>query len=205
MLWGFIANWPLSVSIISRITARGNLVLRIHRGLQIKPAMLLLLLGCVSYGQTLSTTKSAAAPLRIELRTNSEQVRMTDDMLVSVYFRSPDKTVTIWNALWWGGSTGLELWVFDSSGHRLQHAVVPSEPLPPDLSGKNALISIGGRTFAGFDSHLKASGLFPHAGSYTIRCIYNAPLSRNYFENRIIWGKEDGVIESAPISIVVEN
>jgi hypothetical protein len=161
-------------------------------------------LGCMPYGQTLSTTKSVSAPLRMELRTSS-QVRMTDDMLVSVYFRSPDKTVTIWNALWWSGSTGLELWVFDSSGHRLQHAVVPSGPLPPDPGGKNALISIGGMTFAGFDSHFTASELFPHAGSYTIKCIYNAPLSRNYFEGRIIWGKEDGVIESVPVSIVVEN
>ena len=170
-----------------------------------KPAMLLLLLGCVAYGQTLSTTKSASAPLRIELRTNSVRVRMTDDMLVSVYFRSPNETVTIWNALWWGGSTGLELWVFDSSAHRLQHAVVPSEPLPPDQSGKNALISIEGSAFAGFDSHFAASELFPHAGSYTIKCIYNAPLSRNYFKGRVIWGKEDGVIESPPVSIVVEN
>ena len=170
-----------------------------------KPAMLLLLLGCLSYGQTLSTTKSASAALRMELRTSPMQVRMTDDMLVSVYFRSPDKPVTIWNALWWGGSTGLELWVFDSSGHRLQHTVVPSEPLPPDLSGKNALISIWGATFAGFDSHFAASELFPHAGSYTIKCIYNAPLPRNYFKDRIIWGKEDGVIESASVSIVVEN
>jgi hypothetical protein len=77
--------------------------------------------------------------------------------------------------------------------------------LPPDPGGKNALISIGGMTFAGFDSHFAASELFPHAGSYTIKCIYNAPLSRNYFEGRIIWGKEDGVIESVPVSIVVEN
>jgi hypothetical protein len=74
-----------------------------------KQAMLLLLLGCMPYGQTLSTTKSVSAPLRMELHTSS-QVRMTDDMLVGVYFRSPDKTVTIWNALWWSGSTGLELW-----------------------------------------------------------------------------------------------
>lgn len=175
------------------------------RRLNLKTAILVLLLGGVSFGQKTLTTKSVPAPLKVEVRTNSAQVRMSDSILVSVYFRSPDKVLTIWNALWWGGSTGLELIVVDSSGHQLQPFVPPIEPLPPDLTGKDALISFGGRTFAGFDWRFAASDLFPRAGSYTIKCRYNAPLSRNYFKGRTIWGKEDGQIESRSTSILVED
>lgn len=167
--------------------------------------ILVLLLGSVGFGQTTSNTKSASAALITEIRASSVHVRMGDDMVISVYFRSPNKTTTIWNALWWGAATGLDLRVFDSSGHRVEHAVVPAEPLPPEISGKDALISIGGTTFAGFDSQFAARDLFPRAGSYTIQCIYHPPLSRHYFKGQTIWGKEDGVIESAPLSILVEK
>jgi len=95
------------------------------------------------------------------------------------------------------------LQVFDSNGHEVEHPVAPIEPIPPDLSGKDALISIGGRDFAGFDSQFAVRDLFPRPGSYTLKCIYSPPLRRNYFKGHTIWGKEDGRIESAPVSIVV--
>jgi len=169
-----------------------------------KAAMLFLLLGSTTIGQTGSAGKSPSAALRIELRTNSVQVRTTEEIVVSVFFRSPDKTTTIWNALWWAGSTGLELQVFDSSGHQVEHVVVPSEPMPPDLTGKDALISIEGSEFAGFDSRFAVRELFPRPGMYTIKCIYSPPLRRDYFKGHTIWGKEDGRIESAPVSVFVE-
>ena len=115
---------------------------------------------------------------------------MTDEIAVSVFFRSPDKTTTIWNALWWAGSTGLGLQVFDSSGHQVEHTVVPSEPIPPDLTGKDALISIEGSEFAGFDSQFAISELFPHPGAYKIRCTYTPRLRRDYFKGHIIWGEK---------------
>ena len=170
-----------------------------------KTAILVLLFGGLCCGQNTLTTKSAPAPLTVELRTNSARLRMSDRIFLSVYFRSPDR-VTIWNALWWGGSTGLELVVVDSSGHRLQPPIPPIDPMPPDLTGKDALISIGGRdVFAGFDSWFAASDLFPRAGTYTIKCRYKPPLPRNYFKAHTIWGREDGQIESRAISILVEN
>ena len=169
-----------------------------------KPAMMFLLLSSIAFGQTESADKSPSAALRIELRTSSVQVRMTDEIVVSLFFRSPDKTTTIWNALWWAGSTGLELQVFDSSGHQVEHTVVPSEPLPPDLTGKNALISIEGNEFAGFDSQFAVSELFHRPGSYTLKCIYSPILTRHYFRGHTIWGREDGRIESAPVSVFVK-
>jgi hypothetical protein len=166
-----------------------------------KAAILLLLLASIAFGQSRSTTSA----LTTELRASAMHLRMSDEILVSVFFRSPKETTTIWNALWWGGSTGLELQVFDSSGHPVEHAVVPSEPMPPDLTGKDALISIGGRAFAGFDSEFAASELFPRVGSYTMRCVYHPPLSRHYFKGRTIWGREDGQVESPPLAITVEE
>jgi hypothetical protein len=137
-----------------------------------KAAILLVLLGCTTFGQSQSTTSA----LTIELRSTSVHLRMRDKIGLSVFFRSLKETTTIWNTLWWGGATGLELQVFDSSGHPVEHTVVPSEPMPPDLTGKDALISIGGRSFAGFDSEFAVTELFPHVGSYTARCVYHPPL-----------------------------
>lgn len=168
-----------------------------------KVTLIFVLLSSVTFGQTGSSHK-LPSPLRIELRTNSAQVRMTDEIAVSVFFRSPDKTTTIWNALWWSGSTGLELQVFDASGHQLEHTVMPSEPMPPDLTGKDALISIEGTEFAGFDSRFAVSELFPRPGPYTMKCIYSPPLRRDYFKGRTIWGREDGRLESKPVSVLVE-
>src|SRR5579863_10085974 len=101
-----------------------------------RAAMIFLLLGCFTFGQTGTADKSPSAALRIELRTGAVHVRMTDEIVVSLFFRSPDKATTIWNALFWAGSTGLELQVIDSSGHRVEHTVVPYEPMPPDVTGK---------------------------------------------------------------------
>lgn len=171
-----------------------------------KTALLVLLFGGFCFGQNVLTARSAPAPLTVEVRTNSSRVRMSDKIFLSAYFRSPDKVLTIWNALWWGGSTGLELVVVDSSGHKSQPPLSPIDPMPPDLTGKDALISLGGRdVFAGFDSWFAASELFPHAGTYTIKCRYKPPLPRNYFKAHTIWGREDGLVESRPISILVEN
>jgi hypothetical protein len=74
----------------------------------------------------------------------------------------------------------------------------------PDKDGKEELISIGQNCFAGFDSRIPAKWLFHKPGRYTIKCIYAPKLPRNYFRGRTIWGKEDGVIESAAVSITVE-
>lgn len=169
-----------------------------------KAVMIFLLLSTIAFGQTESADKSPSAALRVELRTSSVQVRMTDEIVVSLFFRSPDKTTTIWNALWWAGSTGLELQVFDSSGHPVKHTVVPSEPIPPDLTGKDVLISIEGNEFAGFDSHFTVSELFPRPGWYTIKCVYSPRLTRHYFKGHTIWGREDGRIESASVSVFVQ-
>lgn len=168
-------------------------------------AILVLFLSRLSFTQAASSTKSASPALITEVRASSVHVRMSEDIVVSVYFRSPHKTTTIWNALWWGGSTGLELGVFDSFGHQFQPAMPPIEPMPPHLTGKGSFLSIGGRTFARFDSRFAVSYLFPQPGSYTIKCTYRPPLGRNYFKGHAIWGREDGVIESAPLSISVEK
>jgi len=78
-------------------------------------------------------------------------------------------------------------------------------PLPPDRTGKNALISIGGKSFAGFDSQIMVKTLFPGPGKYTVKCTYSPPLPRDYFHGHKIWGKEDGPIESASVPIFVDK
>jgi len=165
---------------------------------------LFLILSSITLAQTTQPGKAPSRALTIQLRASSARVQMNDEMKVSVFFRSPD-TVTVWNALWWGGSTGLELEIFDSSGRQQKHAVAPSEPIPPDLTGKDALISIGGNVFARFDSRFVVKELFPSPGRYTMKCLYTSPLSRDYFRGRTIWGKEDGQIESTPFFIFVDK
>jgi hypothetical protein len=144
--------------------------------------------------------------LTVELRASSNRVQLTGEMVVTVFFRSPRTVTTIWNALGWSGSTGLYLQVLDSSGHEVKsHYPPPYDVMPPDETGKDELISIGGDSFAGFDSHIPAKMLFRVPGRYTIKCIYSPPLPRNYFQGNTIWGKEDGAIESAGVSISVEE
>jgi hypothetical protein len=169
-----------------------------------KAAALFLLLSSIALAQAAPPGKIPSGALTIQLRASSARVKMNDEMKVSVFFRSPG-TVTIWNALWWGGSTGLELEIFDSSGRQQKHAVAPSEPIPPDLTGKDALISVRGNVFAGFDSQFIARELFTSPGRYTMKCLYTPPLPREYFGGRTIWGREDGQIESKPISIFVDK
>jgi hypothetical protein len=125
---------------------------------------------------------------------------------LTLLFRSPEKDITIWNALGWGEATGLHLQVSDASGNKVQNDFVEMyHPLPPDKTGKDALITIGGDIFAGFDSQIPAATLFPGPGRYTIKCFYHPPLSRNYFQGHTIWGNEDGPIESTSVSVLVER
>ena len=77
-------------------------------------------------------------------------------------------------------------------------------PLPRDLDGKDALISVGGSLFAGFDSRIAVKSLFPKPGRYRIQCLYGPPLPRNYFRGQTIWGKEDGPVRSIGASVYVE-
>jgi len=169
-----------------------------------KAAMLILLLGSASFGQTAAIGKPTSASLRIELRTSPAQVRMSDDVALSVFFYSPNKQVTIWNALAWGVTAGLYLTVFDSSGRQVRNNFAPFfHPVPPDITGKDALITIGGRVFAGFDSKIPIKTLVLRPGRYTLRCSYRAPLNRDYFQGHTIWGEEDGSVEADPVSINV--
>lgn len=170
-----------------------------------KSVMLLVLLGSAAFGQTVSNKESLSTALRTELRTSSDQVRTTDEIVVTVLFRS-EKEITIWNFLEWGAPAGLYLKVLDSAGHEVQNDFAPFlHPLPPDLTGREALISIGGRVFAGFDTRIAVSALFPKPGRYRLYCLYSPPLSRHYFQGQTIWGKEDGPVETTGVSVVVEK
>jgi len=76
-------------------------------------------------------------------------------------------------------SGGLNLHVSDSSGHEVENGFAPFvHPLPPDLSGKNALIPIAGNVFVGFDDRIQVKMLFPKPGRYRLYCDYMPPLSR---------------------------
>lgn len=150
--------------------------------------------------------RESAAGLKIELRPISPHVRSTEDIIVTVLFRSPEQDTTIWNALGWSPSTGLSLQVFDSTGHRVSTDFLSTfHPLPPDRGGKNALITISGASFAGFDSRIPARLLFPEPGHYTMKCVYESTLPRDYFHGTTIWGKEDGPIESTVVSVSVDK
>jgi len=173
-----------------------------------KPAVLaLMLIPCfaVVIGQCADSGKTSSNRLKIELRANASRVRMNEDMLLTLFFRSPEKEVTIWNALEWGAPTGLFLQVLDSSGREVRnYSTPPFYPVPPDLTGKGALISIGGASFAGFDSQIPVKDLFPGPGRFNLKCRYSPPLSRDYFKGHTIWGKEDGAIESSAVPVTVD-
>jgi len=142
--------------------------------------------------------------LIVELRVSSHHVHLTDDVVTTVFFRSPKNYVTIWNALGWNASTGLSLQVLDQSGHQIREFLKMYDLAPPDETGKDELISIRGNTFAGFDSHIPAKLLFPGPGRYVLKCTYTAPLNRNYFQGNTIWGTEDGTIGSRGVVVWVE-
>src|SRR5882724_446135 len=162
-----------------------------------KTAILFLCLINSAFGQAANSTKIASHGLKVEIQTSSSRVHMTGEIAVTVYFHSPDVEVTMWNALAWGVPAGLFLRVFDTSGHEVHTKFAPFyHPVPPDLTGKAALITIGGMSFAGFDSKIPAELLFPKPGKYIIRCLYDPPLRRDYFQGQTIWGTEDGPTES---------
>ena len=144
--------------------------------------------------------------LSVEVRLGSSRVKLTDNLAVTVIFRSPGKITTIWNALGWGIPTGLRLQVLDASGHEIRSDYSLSYHIvPPDLTGKDALISIGGDSFAGFDSRIPVKMVFHESGRYTVKCIYAPTLPRSYFQGHTIWGQEDGAIVSAGVPITVDG
>lgn len=170
-----------------------------------KLTIILMALLSVGFGQAARSEKTAAGALQVEIRTNSDHVHTNGEIVVTVLFRSPGKEISVWNALDWGAPFGLYLRVLDSSGKAVQNEFSPLlHPFPPDLDGKDALISIGGSVFAGFDSRIAVKSLFPKPGRYTIHCLYVPPLSRNYFRGRTIWGKEDGPVSSIGAPVFVE-
>ncbi len=157
-------------------------------------------------GQVAKAQKERSADrLQVELRISSHQVHLTDNVLTTVFFRSPQKAVTIWDALGWNPSTGLSLRVLDPSGHQVREFSQTYDLAPPDETGKGELISIGWDVFAGFDSRIPAKLLFPGPGRYTLKCVYAAPLPRNYFRGNTIWGKEDGPVVSAGVTVWVKQ
>jgi hypothetical protein len=168
-------------------------------------AFLLLICSALSHAPTL-LGQTAHGGLRVEIRTSSSHVHLADQIGVTVLFRSPERAVTIWNALGWGASAGLHLQILDSSEHEIQSDFTQMfHPLPPDRTGKGALISISGDSFAGFDTQLPVNLLFPKPGKYLLRCLYKSPLPRDYFQGGTIWGTEDGVVESAGVVVLVDN
>jgi hypothetical protein len=170
-----------------------------------KLAILLLILTSSALGQV-AAEKAGSDRLRIELRTSASRVAMTENLNLTVFFRSPERgMVTIWNALDWGAPAGLYLQVLDSAGREVRNSFAPFfHPLPPDENGKDALISISGGSFAGFDSDVPVKMLFPGQGRYTMKCRYSPPLPRHYFKGHTIWGKEDGAIESPAVTVEVQ-
>lgn len=163
---------------------------------------------------SLSVRDSSATPggeaipeknLKLELRTSTSSVRLADSLVVSVFFRSPARRVTIWNTFGWNAQLGLSLAVIDASGRQVKEYYEMGDYAPPDRTGKNALMTIGYNTFAGFDARIFADELFPGPGAYTLRCIYRPPLPRDYFTGITIWGSEDGVIESAGLKVSVSK
>src|SRR5258708_3885930 len=170
-----------------------------------KPVIVFLMLINSVFSQVVHGA-TAAPGLRVEIHTSSSRVRLPDEIAVTVFFRSPEKDITMWNALGWGASTGLYLQISDSSGHEVRNDFVQMfHPLPPDRTGKNALISIGGKSFVGFDSQIPGKTLFPGPGRYTVEAIYTPPLPRDYFQGSTIWGKEDGPIKSARVTVFVDK
>lgn len=172
-----------------------------------RAAMAFLVLISSAFGQAGNLPRGTAAPaLRLQVRTSSTHLRMANRIVLTVLFRSPEKDITIWNALGWGPDGGLHLQISDASGHEVRNDFVEMyHALPPDRTGRNALITIGGDIFAGFDSQIPAATLFPRPGRYTIKCFYHPSLPRNYFQGHTIWGNEDGSIESTSVSVVVER
>ena len=168
-------------------------------------AFLVLFSGTLGQGGNLST-ESAAPGLRLQVRTSSTHLRMTDKIVLTVLFRSPGKDITIWNALGWGPDGGLHLQISDTSGREVRNDFAEIyHALPPDRTGRNALITIGGDIFAGFDSRIPAAALFPRPARYTIKCFYHPPLPRDYFQGHTIWGSEENPIKSASVSVLVER
>ena len=171
-----------------------------------KFVMLFFLLAINASAQSANLARTSSDQLKIELRANARRVRITDEIVLTVYFRSPEGEVTIWNALGWGAPAGLYLRVLDPSGHEVPNNFAPFfHPLPPDKSGKDALIAIGGRSFAGFDSQIPVKALFPGPGRYLLKCRYLPPLPRDYFRGQTIWGKEDGLTDSAAVPVSVDE
>jgi hypothetical protein len=143
--------------------------------------------------------------LKIDLHTSASRVHLKDHLVLSLFFRSPDKEIRVWDAFGWGPSAGLHLQIADSSGHE-----IPTDffelfhPLPP-RSGDGSQITIGRSAFAGFDSGFPVKLLFPKPGRYVIKAIYKPPLPRNYFLGNPIWGEEDGQIESPRVKLIVKK
>ena len=174
-------------------------------GLEMRIALIFMVIISGAFGKVAKAQKGSGTDgLIVELRVSSHNVRLTDDVVTTVFFRSPKKEVTIWDALGWNASTGLSLEVLDYPGHQIKEFLQMYDLAPPDETGKGALMSIGGNTFAGFDSRIPAKLLFPRPGRYILKCIYSPPLPRKYFQGSSIWGKEDGTIESAGVPILVK-
>jgi hypothetical protein len=130
-------------------------------------AIAFLALLCSALSQVPNSAKNATDGLLVELRTDSDRVRMSDEIVVTVFFRSPAKEITLWNAFGWGATAGLSLRVFDSSGHKVHNNFLAPffHPLPPDLSGKDELISISGSVFAGSTREFWRMSCFPSPAS----------------------------------------
>jgi hypothetical protein len=165
-----------------------------------KTALFTFLLAMSALGQTSNRN------LKIELRSQSQQVHLLDTLVLSVIFRSPEGDITLWNAMGWGSAAGLSLMIEDQAGHKINTDLISLyNPLPPDPTGRASLLSVHGHIFAGFESQIPVKMLFSRPGKYRLKCSYLVPLPRGYFKETTIWGREDGRIQSAEISITVEK
>src|SRR5438309_2168666 len=104
-----------------------------------KLAVLFLILTSGAFGQLSASKRGGSDRVRIELRASASRVTITENLTLTVLFRSPENgAVTIWNALDWGAPAGLYLQVLDSSGREVRNDFVPFfHPLPPDENGED--------------------------------------------------------------------
>jgi hypothetical protein len=78
------------------------IAIRERRGFRrwnMKFAILFLALTSNAFGQLADSAKTTSDRLRIELPTSVSRVQMTDEIVVTVLFRSPEREIMISNAL----------------------------------------------------------------------------------------------------------
>jgi uncharacterized protein YcfL len=176
-----------------------------------KPVVLVMSLACLCVMEGIaqrSTKRNEVVDqtsLRLVVTSSTVRLAQSDPLNLEVKLVNVgSEKVSIFGRLLWGYAGGLTIHVSDESGRPVEAEQHDDDMVSPSLLGNpDSYVVLLPDHFLGVDRKDSPRNLFRKPGSYSLFIEYLSPIPERYSKTPNFWGREKGVVRSAPIHIQV--